>query len=1009
MKKFFLFALLTLVSAAAFSQERKITGTLYDRDTKEPMVQTTVQLLKTDKDSTYVGGVLANDEGQFSIAAPENGKFILKFTSVGYTAMFKNVTISEDKDVSLGDIIMGADAIMLKEASVTALAVKVIARDDTLVYNSAAYKVPEGSVAEELVRLLPGAQVSDDGTVTINGKQIKKIKVDGKEFMTGDTKTAMKNLPTSIIENIKVYDEKSDLSRITGIDDGNETPTLNFEIKRGMNRGFMSNSDLGIGTHSRYSARTMAGYMKDDLRLMGFGSANNVNDMGYGGGRGGGFGRGRNGLNSSKMVGVNFNYDKKDPETRKDKLELNGSVRWNHSDSDARTKSSSENFVSTIGSFSNSLSQNNSRSDSWNAQMKLEWKPDTMTNINFRPTMSFSKNDSRSTNQSASYGSDPFEYSTDPLSQDALDQMAQNGVVVNSRRRGSISYSESKRFGGSLQLNRKLNSKGRNVTLRGEMNYNRSKGNSLSTNNVHLYQVKDQFGNDSTYQTNRYNMTPSKNYSYSIQTTYSEPLWKNTFLQLSYQFNYSLSKNERNTYSFSNLGENFFAGLSPSYRGWDSYLSRLENPYQDYYDEKQSRYSEYSNYIHNIEVMFRMIREKYNFNVGVHVQPQMTKFVQDYQGVHTDTVRHVTNITPTLRYRYRFHKQSRLEINYRGNTSQPSITNLLDITDDSDPLHITKGNPGLKPSFTNNFSLFYNNYWQKHFRFLQGSINYSTTRNSISPMITYDEKTGGQTSRPENINGNWNIRTQLTYNQSIDTLGHWNVSSFTTYDYENSVGYLNLDRGSTVQKNYTRTSIIREHLILSCRPTFQNNWSLEVETDGSFEFRHSRNKLQSQSKLDVWNFSYGGRIITTAPWGMSLTTDMHMNSRRGYNEKSMNTNELIWNAQLSQSFLKGRSLIVSLPLYDILHQQSNFSRAINAYSRTDTEYNAITSYAMLHVIYRFNAFGGKAARQGMGNRGPGEGGPEGGRPGGYGRPGGGGPGGFGGGGRPGGGGFGGPR
>ena len=1008
MKKFFLFALLMIVSAAAFSQERKITGTLYDRDTKDPMVGTTVQLLKADKDSTHVTGVLANDDGQFSIAAPENGKFILKFTSVGYTAMFKNVTISEDKDVSLGDIIMGADAIMLKEASVTALAVKVIARDDTLVYNSAAYKVPEGSVAEELVRLLPGAQVSEDGSVTVNGKQIKKIKVDGKEFMTGDTKTAMKNLPTSIIENIKVYDEKSDLSRITGIDDGNETATLDFGIKRGMNKGFMSNSDVGIGTHSRYSARTMEAYMKDDIRVMGFGNANNVNDMGFGGGRGGGFGRGRNGLNSSKMLGVNFDYEVKDPETRKDKLELDGSVRWNHSDSDARTKSSSENFVSTIGSFSNSLSQNNSRSDSWNAQMKLEWKPDTMTNIMFRPTMSFSKNDSRSTSQSASYGSDPFEYSTDPLSQEALDQMAQDGVVVNSRRGSSISYSESKRFGGSLQLNRKLNSKGRNVTLRGEMNYNRSKSNSLSTNNVHLYQLKDQFGNDSTYQTNRYNLTPSKNYSYSVQTTYSEPLWKNTFLQLSYQFNYSLSKSERDTYSFNNLGENFFAGLSPSYRSWDSYLNRLENPYEDYYDEKQSRYSEYSNYIHNIEVMFRMIREKYNFNVGVHIQPQTTKFVQDYQGIHTDTVRHVTNITPTLRYRYRFSKQSRLEINYRGNTSQPSITDLLDITDDSNPLRITKGNPGLKPSFTNNFSLFYNNYWQKHFRFVQGSINYSTTRNSISRMVTYDEKTGGQTSKPENINGNWNIRTQMTYNQSIDTLGQWNISTFTTYNYDNSVGYINLDRGATVQKNYTRTSNIVERLALSYRPTFNNNWSLETELDGSVNYQHSRNKLQSQSNLDVWSFSYGGRIIASAPWGMSLATDMHMNSRRGYNEKSMNTNELIWNAQLSQSFLKGRPLTVSLQLYDILHQQSNFSRSINAYSRTDTEYNAITSYAMLHVIFRFNAFGGRAARQGMGNRGSGEDRPEGGRPGGYGRPGGGGPGGFGGG-RPGGGGFGGPR
>ncbi len=1009
MKHYFILALLTLVSMSAFSQERKITGTLYDRDTKDPMVGTTVQLLKADKDSTHVTGVLAGDEGKFTIAAPENGKYILKFTSVGYSPMFKNVTVSEDKDVALGDIIMGADAIMLKEAVATALALKVVAKDDTLLYNSAAYKVPEGSVAEELVRLLPGAQVSDDGTVTVNGKQIKKIKVDGKEFMTGDTKTAMKNLPTSIIENIKVYDEKSDLTRITGIDDGNETATLDFGIKRGMNRGVMSNTDLGLGTHHRYAARTMVGYMKDDLRLMGFGNANNVNDMGFGGGRGGGFGRSRNGLNSSKMIGTNFNYNLRDSETRRDILEMNGSVRWNHNNSDARTKSSSENFVSTVGSFSNSINQNFSRSDSWNAQMRFEWKPDTMTNIMFRPTMSFSKNDSRSTNTSANFNSDPFEYTTDPLNQEALDNMGVQGIAINNRRGSSISYNEQRRFGGSLQLNRKLNSKGRNITLRGEMNYNRQKSNNLSTNNVHLYQVKDRFGNDSTYQTNRYNLTPSKNYSYNIQTTYSEPLWKNTFLQFSYQFNYSHSTSERSTYDFSNLGEDFFAGLTPQYRSWDNYLARLENPYEDYLDEKLSRYSEYSNYIHNIELMFRMIREKYNFNVGVHVQPQMTKFIQNYQGVYTDTVRHVTNITPTLRYRYRFHRQSRLEINYRGSTSQPSITDLLDITDDSNPLNITKGNPGLKPSFTNNFSLFYNNYWQKHFRFVQGSINYSTTRNSISNMVTYDEKSGGRTTRPENINGNWNVQTQMTYNQSIDTLGHWNVSTFTTYNYSNAVGYINLDRGSTVQKNYTRTSTINERLILSCRPTLQNDWSLEVETDGSFEFRHSRNKLQSQSKLDVWNFSYGGRVITSAPWGMSLTTDMHMNSRRGYNDNSMNTNELIWNAQLSQSFLKGRPLTVSLQLYDILHQQSNFSRAMSAYSRTDTEYNAINSYAMVHVIFRFNAFGGRNARRGMGDRPSGEDGPGGrGRFEGQGGPPDG-PGGFGGGRPPGGGGFGGPR
>jgi outer membrane receptor protein involved in Fe transport len=277
--------------------------------------------------------------------------------------------------------------------------------------------------------------------------------------------------------------------------------------------------------------------------------------------------------------------------------------------------------------------------------------------------------------------------------------------MVNSRNNSSISYSDSKSVGASLQLNRKFGNMGRNVTLRVSGNYNNSNNKSLSTNNVHLYQVKNSMGSDSTYQTNRYNLTPTKNYSYSIQTTYSEPIWKATFLQFSYQFNYSYSKSDRYTYDFSNLGEDFFSDLKPIYRNWDSYLSRLENPYTDYLDKSLSRYSEYKNYTHEMQVMFRMIRSKYNFNIGAMLQPQKSHFIQNYQGKNVDTTRTVTNFSPTLDFRYRFSKTSNLRINYRGTTQQPSISDMLDITDDSDPLNITKGNPGLKPSFTNTLRL----------------------------------------------------------------------------------------------------------------------------------------------------------------------------------------------------------------------------------------------------------------------------------------------------------------
>ena len=968
MKKalFSLLLLLCALAATAQENENKITGRLIDKESKEPVEFVNIQLMKMD--STYVGGAVTDSTGMFQLNVKEPGRYLMRITSVGYVTQLKRLEMVKGNDLNLGTLTISTDAVMLKEATVTAQALKVTVVEDTFVYNSAAYRTPEGSVVEELVRRLPGAQIDDDGKITINGKEVKKIKVDGREFMTGDTQTALKNLPTSIIDKIKVYDEKSDLSRVTGIDDGNEETTLDFCIKKGMNKGTMTNVDLAIGTKDRYAERLMGAYMKDKVRVMAFGNANNVGNMGFGGGRGGNFGRGRNGLNTNKMLGVNFNYEDKGL------LKWDGSVRWNHNNSDARSKTSAENFVSKTGAFSNSLSQSYSRSNSWNAQMRLEWTPDTMTNIMFRPTWSYSTNDGLSRNNSAAFNVDPYLYVVDPLAATSLALLDADSLVVNSRNNASISYSDSKRFGGMLQLNRKLNSKGRNVTLRADANMTKGNSRSLSTSDVTLYQIESQLrpGQDSVYYTNRYNLTPTRNHSYSLQTTYSEPLWKATFLQFSYNFTYSYSKSDRSTYDFSDMGYDFYQGITPLYRTWDTYLSRLANPFESYRNDTLSRFSEYQNYTHDIEVMFRMIRDNYNFNVGVLVQPQKSHFRQDYQGHKADTVRTVTNITPTMEFRYRFSKVSQLRFNYRGSTSQPSMTQLLDITDDSDPLNISKGNPGLKPSFTNNLSLFYNNFIQSHQRFVMANLRFSTTRNSISNMVTYNDSTGGRTTRPENINGNWNLASTFVFNTSVDTTGIWNINTSTDYSFANSVAYVSVDRNSSSQKNFTKTHTISERLATSLRPQW-GDWSTEFELDGSVTYTHSRNHLQSQSNLDTWRFAYGGSINVTAPWGTSLSTDMHMNSRRGFNDKSMNTNELIWNAQIGQGFLKGKPLTVTLQFYDILHRQSNFSRSINAIQRSDTEYNSINSYAMLHVIYRLNLFGGKNARQQMRGGGPGEG------------------------------------
>ena len=966
MKRSILSMLLMLVAIASLAQERLISGKITDRDTKDPVEQVTIQLLKTD--STYVSGAISNERGLFHVNAPANGKYLLKITSVGYKPTVKRIQISEDKNLAMGNVVIGADAIMLKGAVVTAMAQKVSLKEDTFVYNSAAYRTPEGSVVEELVKRLPGAEVSDDGTIKINGKEVKKILVDGKEFMTGDTKTALKNLPTSIIDKIKAYDEKSDLSKVTGIDDGEEQTVLDFGVKKGMNKGVISNIDLGVGNKNRYNMRGMGGYFANNNRFMLFANANNTSDRGFGGGPGRGFWGGANGLNASKMIGANYNYE------LKDKFKFNTSLRWNHSDGDVWSSRSSENFMGTSSSFSNSLSQSYSRSNSWNGNIRLEWMPDSMTNILFRPSISWSSSDGLSGSQSASYNKDPYTITTkDPLSEEGIEEMEKAEAMVNSQLTNGITYSDNNNINGMLQVNRKLGNKGRNITFRVDAKYTDNDSKSISLNNAKLYLVQTAEGKDSTYQTNRYNLTPSKNYSYAGQLTYSEPLWKATFLQFSYKFTYSYSKSDRSTYDFSK----YAMSGDHEYRGWDSYLNPFAGHLNDYRDDDLSRFSEYRNYNHDIQVMMRFIRQKYNLNFGVMVQPQQSKYIQDYQGVHVDTVRNVVNVSPTLDFRYRFSKMSNLRINYRGTTSQPSISQLLDITDNSDPLNISMGNPGLKPSFTQNFRLFYNNFVQNHNKGIMTFVNFSTTNNSISNKVTYDETTGGRITRPENINGNWNAMGAFMFNCSIDSAGVWNINTGAHANYNNYVSYLSLDKKSDSQKNTTRSITWRQNLSFS----YRNDWA-EFSLDGTLTYNKAKNKLQPTSNLETWQFSYGPSMTLTAPWGTSLNSSLSINSRRGYNDSSMNTDEFVWNAQLSQGFLKGKPLTIMLQFYDLLRQQSTFSRAISATSRTDTEYNAINSYAMLHVVYRLNLFGGKEARKG-GFDGPG--GP-GGRPNFHGRP-----------------------
>ncbi len=941
----------TLISGAQQRDQLNISGNLMDAEMEEPVMQASVQLFKVS-DSTFVGGTVTNERGVFSLEAPSNGTFRLRISSIGYQTIQREVTLRRNQSIDLGQLLMSPDAVVLKEAVVTGRAAQVVARKDTLIYSPEAYRTPEGSAIEELIKRMPGAEVDEDGNITMNGKQVKKILLDGKEFMLGDIETALKNLPVNIIQNVKFYDQQSDQSRITGIEDGNKETVLDFTIKKGMNRGYMTNLDLAAGTEHRYASRGMGSMFTDKVRFMVMGNANNKEEnAGW---------WNRRGLNANKMLGTNMNYD--DGE----KLKVDASVRWNHRDGDNQNENSSENFYSdTYRTFSNSNSKNFTRSNNWRGNLRVEWKPDTLTNLLLRANGSYGTNDGTTTQASASFDQDPYLYVADPLA-DLNDPSASAllPATINHSRQANMSYGENKNAWAMLQFYRRLNPRGRNVTLRVEGNIGDNEQRNVSNNDVTLFRKKTIAGEDSTYFTSRYNTTPTDNRGYVLSASYSEPLWNGAHLQASYELRYTENKSDRRTYDFSHMSQNVFSGIVPEYREWDPWIgegSRFQTmnvPMDDYYDKDLSRYSEYQNYVHNIRLNLRHWQEEYDYNIGILVQPQQSNFIQDYRGVYVDTVRNVVNLTPTMDFHYKFSEQSNIWLHYRGDTRQPEMTQLLDIRDDSNPLYITEGNPGLKPQFTNTFNVYYNNYIMKYKRSIVVYANYRNIRNSISNMVTYDENTGGSTSRPENINGNWNADGGFNFNTALDSAAHWNIGTDSRIRYNNYVSYISQAKADA-KKNTTRSINLNERL----RGSFRNDW-LEVTLDGNVNYQHSKNELQPSANLNTWRFSYGGQLMLRLPFEIELTTDIHENSRRGFNDPSSNTNELIWNGQISKAFLKSKSLIVALNVYDILGQQSNYERWVNATGRSDTRYNSINSYAMLHVRYRLNMFGGKVDTEG---------------------------------------------
>ena len=948
MKKLLIWTVLLLTATLSTYAQNKIvtvSGRVIEAGTKEPVELAAVQLLSLP-DSAQVAGMTTSTQGYFSLSKQKPGKYLLKVSFIGYVTKIIPVQLTANVPAKkMGNIELATDAVMLQEAVVVAEAPQVTVVEDTLMYNSSAYRTPEGAMLEELVKKLPGAEIDDDGNVKINGKDLKKIMVDGKEFFGGDVKTGLKNLPVDMVDKLKTYDKKSDLARVTGIDDGEEETVLDLTVKKGMNQGWFGNADLGAGTKDRYTGRMMLNRFVDKTQFSIIGSANNVNDQGFSGGGGGPRWRSNNGLNATKMLGANF-------ATQTNKLELGGSVRYNFQDADISSINSSERFLQNGNSYSNSNNKNRNKGTNLNADFRMEWKPDTLTNIIFRPNFSYGRTNNASRSESGTFNEDPFNLIVNPndyLNFDNLSDDPLKDIRVNATNSASLSKGKSLSGNATLQVNRKLNNRGRNLTFRGVFGYGDNDNDQYTQSETRYYQLLNHLGGDSILYRNQYITTPTRNYNYTAQVTYSEPIAKATFLQFSYQFQYKYSKSDKTTFDLLDYPDWAIGGALPS--GYESHAV-----------DSLSKNAEYRYYNHDDSVGLRFIRPKYQLNVGMSFQPQNSTLSYKKGDYMIDTTRTVFNFAPNMDLRFRFSKVSQLRFTYRGRSNQPTMENLLPITDNSNPLNIRMGNPGLKPSFAHTMRLFYNTYNAEKQRGIMTHFSFTATQNSISNSTRYNEETGGLITRPENINGNWNAFGMFGFNTALKNK-KYTINTFTNVNYQNNVAFLYNQDTKNNDRNTSTGLTLGERVTGS----YRNDW-FEFSLNGSINYTAERNKLRPENNQEPYTYSYGASTNITMPWKMTLATNIANQSRRGYRDSSMNRDELIWNAQLAQSLLKGAAT-VSFEVYDILRQQSNISRSLSADMRSVSEYNGINSYCMVHFIYRLNIFGSKAAREKMMNSG----------------------------------------
>lgn len=979
LKKFITFVagVMSAFSLAFAQGGGTVTLSLTDSSTGEAVGFATVSITKPGNTKPYKYA-LSDDKGKTVFDKVAAGKYVLKAELLGYKPLTKDIEVKGKLD--LGALKMDPDKQVLDAASVTAAGNPIVIKKDTIEYNASSFKTTENDVLEDLLKKLPGVEVSEDGTVTANGQTISKITIDGKTFFLDDPQLASKNIPAKIIEKVKVVEKKSEQAEFTGIDDGNDETVIDLSIQKGMMNGLFGNvmggagydvreavsgSELSSGSGDwRYQGAGFLGRFTDKNQLSVILNGNNTNNRGFNdlsgsmmqGMRGGGGGMGRgsrgwgpsNGITTSWIGGINGNTTLFDG-----KMDLGGNYLYNNNETYVEEESRQITYLDNHNLIYNNKGSNTTNSDGHRFGVRLEHKFSENTSILFQPQFSFGNGDFNEIS----------EFST----------LTERNAAVDTTNKGFTSNTGSNsnwRTNGFFLFRQKLGKAGRTLSFNARYNFS---GNDMDGFNQSLTRTFDEFETASDSIINqRYNQEQNSQ-SLSGRLTYTEPLGKGFFVEANYEASWNRSTSTKNTYDSGVVSDFGASNLVYNPNGEvlnDVYSSEIVNRYVN----------------QTIGANFVYQKDKLRAQAGVSANPTDTH--NETTGFDTYD-NHVLNWAPQAMLWYDIDDNTNVRGFYFGRSQQPSVSQLMRVPDNTNPLSVSFGNMYLEPYFNHSFRSDFRHTNKKNFLSVNAGLDGGIVKNPIVNAQWYGTN-GAQYSIPVNgkdsYNGSFRIMlnspiaksnfsvflmSRASYSKSSSYVGS---SSFDmgkyyegdNYDAENFLADKFLEDFHTL--DFTLNKLQTVGLMERLRLTYRND-IVELTASGRTRMSKSWYTIANQSTNMTWSNQVSASMNWTVPGGLGIVADGNYNWYNGYTTDQ--GTQLILNAKITKMLFKDK-FTLALNAYDILDQAKNLSVSDSSNYHTETLNNTLGRYIVVSLTYRFGNFGGKGGRRmgpGMG-RGP---------------------------------------